>query len=375
MKFIVNSSVLQRNLQAIGGVIPSSSSLPILENFLFELKDGILYLTASDLDTTMTVSLEPSMFDGEGSVAVNAKILVEALKTLFDIPLTFNIDEDNYSVEITAGEGKFGVAGYYGGDYPKPKVLADPVTIQINSKVLHTAFTKTTFAVGKDEMRPVMSGVLFDITPERITFVATDAHKLVRYRRTDIEANDTSTLILPTKPLNQMKSLLAQDDMTVLVEHDQKHISFRFGTFLVHSKLIEGRFPNFEAVIPVSNPYKLVIDRVPLLNSLRRASIFSNQSTHQIRVKIADNILFLSAEDVDFANKAAEPLNCSYEGDEIEIGFNAKFILEILSNVDADMIRMELSAPNRAVLIFPTEQEDAGEEILMLVMPVMLNQQ
>lgn len=374
MKFIVNSSVLAKNLQAIGGVIPSSSSLPILENFLFELKNGILLITASDLDTTMTVSLEPSMYEDDGSVAINAKIIMEALKTLSDIPLTFNINQDNFSVDISAGEGKFGVAGYDGSDYPKPKALADPIVLHIKSQVLHTAFTKTTFAVGKDEMRPVMSGVLFDISPDRLTFVATDAHKLVRYRRTDIETTDTSTLILPTKPLNQMKSLLSQEDIDVLIEHDQKHIYFRFGNFVVHSKLIEGRFPNFEAVIPMSNPYKLVIDRTPLLNSLRRASIFANQSTHQIRVKISENVLFLSAEDIDFANKAAEPLNCNYEGDEIEIGFNAKFILEILSNVDAEMIRVELSAPNRAVLIFPTEQEDPNEEILMLVMPVMLSQ-
>ncbi|NLN94611.1 MAG: DNA polymerase III subunit beta [Bacteroidales bacterium] len=374
MKFIVSSAVLLKNLQAISGVLISSSALPILEYFLFELEGNELRVTATDLETTMTVAISLSMTEEEGVIAVPAKILLETLKTLPDVPLSFsaNVDGD-YMIELVAGEGKFRLAGQDGIDFPKAPALLDVSSITVDSVLLAKAVSKTIIATGFDEMRPVMSGVFCEFTPDDLTFVATDAHKLVRYRRTDTNADDTVSFILPKKPLNQLKNLLALEETPVKIEYNTTNALFTFRNIVLICRLIEGRYPNYEAVIPRENPNILTIDRLALLNSIKRVSIYANQSTHQIRFTLTGQELILIAEDVDFANEGRERLECNYDGQDIEIGFNSRFLAEMLNNIDTEEVRFELSDPNRAGILRPVNNENEHEDILMLVMPFMLS--
>lgn len=374
MKFIVSSAVLLKNLQAISGVLISSSALPILEYFLFELEGNELRVTATDLETTMTVAISLSMTEEEGVIAVPAKILLETLKTLPDVPLSFsaNVDGD-YMIELVAGEGKFRLAGQDGIDFPKAPALLDVSSITVDSVLLAKAVSKTIIATGFDEMRPVMSGVFCEFTPDDLTFVATDAHKLVRYRRTDTNADNTVSFILPKKPLNQLKNLLALEETPVKIEYNTTNALFTFRNIVLICRLIEGRYPNYEAVIPRENPNILTIDRLALLNSIKRVSIYANQSTHQIRFTLTGQELILIAEDVDFANEGRERLECNYDGQDIEIGFNSRFLAEMLNNIDTEEVRFELSDPNRAGILRPVNNENEHEDILMLVMPFMLS--
>ena len=375
MKFIVSSSLLLKNLTALSGVLNSSNTLPILDDFLFELKDENLYITASDLETTMTVTVATSKAEEGGSVTIPAKILLDTLKTLSDIPVGFNINKETLMVEISAGEGKYKLSGHRSDEFPQSPVLEEKATINLNASILGTAFNHTIFAAGNDELRPVMSGVFCELTTDNITFVATDAHKLVRYRRTDAKSESSVSFILPKKPINQLKNLLADDEKSeVKLEYNETNASFTFDNVSLICRLIDGKYPNYEAVIPPNNPNVLTIDRLALLNSMRRVSIFANQSTLQVRLKLSGKELVLSAEDVDFANEAKERLTCDYEGEDMEIGFNSKFIKEMLNNLDCEQIKVEMSAPNRAGLILPVGDENEAEDILMLVMPVMLNQ-
>ncbi len=373
MKFIVSSSLLLKNIQALSGVLNASNTLPILDDFLFELKEDTLYITASDLETTMTVSLEPTKSEEPGMVAIPAKILLETLKTFADIPVTFNINNDTLGVEISAGDGKYRLTGHRSDEYPQTPSLEDTTSLELSSEILNQAINKTLFAAGNDELRPVMSGVFCELTPDDITFVATDAHKLVRYRRTDTKAEVSASFILPKKPLNQLKNILVAD-APVKIDYNQTNAFFSFDNVNMVCRLIDGRYPNYDAVIPTNNPNALTIDRLSLLNSIRRVAIFANQSTHQVRFKISGKELTLSAEDIDYSNEAKERLTCNYEGEDIEIGFNSKFLQEMLNNMESDEVKFEMSAPNRAGLILPVEKDVEGEDILMLVMPVMLNQ-
>lgn len=374
MKFIVSSTLLLKQLQAIGGVINSSNTLPILDNFLFELdKDG-LTISASDLETTMTAKVTVVKAERTGSVAIPAKILLDTLKTFSDIPITFTIEsKTTYAIEISAGEGKYKLTGHNADEFPKTPTLESFSSVEIESEVLAKAINKSLFATGNDELRPVMSGVFCQLSPENLTFVATDAHKLVRYRRSDAKSKEVSSFILPKKPLNLLKNLLLYDESIVKIEYNNTNAFFAFSNFNLICRLIDGKYPNYDAVIPTNNPNKLIIERIPFLNSIKRVSIFSNQSTHQVRFKISGKELTLSAEDLDFANEAKERLSCQYEGEDIEIGFNSKFILEMLNNIDSDEVCLEMSAPNRAGLLLPVNNENKDEDLLMLVMPVMLN--
>lgn len=374
MKFIVSSSALLKNLQSLAGVLNSSNTLPILDDFLFDLSDNQLNITASDLETTMTVSMEPSKAEEAGTVAIPAKILIDTLKTLADIPVTLNINEETLMVEISAGEGKYKMSGHKSDEFPQTPDMENTTKMEVEASVFASAFNKTIFATGNDELRPVMSGVFCELTPDDVTFVATDAHKLVRYRRADVRADHSTSFIIPKKPLNQLRNILPEDETAVKLEYNTTNAMFRFRNVTLICRLIEGKYPNYEAVIPGSNPNKLIIDRHSLLNSIKRVAIFANQSTHQIRFKISGKELLLSAEDVDFSNEARERLTCNYEGDDIEIGFNSRFMQEMLVNLDSNEIRLEMSAPNRAGIIFPIDKENDHEDILMLVMPVMLNQ-
>lgn len=374
MRFIVSSALLLKNLQAIGGVVSSNNTLPILDDFLFEIAEDTLKVTASDLETTMSVMLKLTMSEEEGKVAIPARILIDTLKTFADVPVTFTINEENFAVEMTAGEGKYRLNGHNGDEYPETPVIEEGNSFEIESALLAEAITKTVFAAGNDELRPVMSGVLMEMTEEDLSFVATDAHKLVRFSRNDIKPERNDSIILPTKPLNQIKSILLNDDNTVKIEYNEKNAFFGFGNVQLVCKLIVGKYPNYRAVIPAENPNKLQIGRSLLLNTIKRVSLFANQSTHQIRFKISGQQLELSAEDIDYSNEAVETLTCNYDGEDLEIGFNSRFMQEMLANITTEEVLIEMSQPNRAGLIHPIEtDEKKAEDILMLVMPVMLN--
>ncbi|MBC8487631.1 MAG: DNA polymerase III subunit beta [Bacteroidetes bacterium] len=373
MKFIVSSTVLLKNLHLISGVINPSNTLPILDDFLFELKDKTLLITASDLETTMSVSVPMDMAEESGVVTIPARLLLDTLKTFADVPITMTIDNETLAIEISAGEGKYKLSGHKSDEFPVTPTIEDPTIITINSGVLKNAFNKTLFATGNDELRPVMSGVFCELTPEDVTFVATDAHKLVRYKRTDTKAEQPASFILPKKPLTQLKNIFP-DDIEVKIEYDKTNSFFAYENVSLVCRLIDGKYPNYEAVIPKDNPNILTIERSPFINSIKRVALYANQSTNQIRLKISGKELTLSAEDIDYANEAKERLTCNYEGEDMEIGFNSKFLLEMLNNIDNENIKIEMSAPNRAGILLPVDIDNKDEDILMLVMPVMLNQ-
>ena len=371
MKFIVSSTYLLKQLQVLGGVINSSNTLPILDNFLFELDHSKLTVSASDLETTMASSLNVES-DSEGSIALPARLLLDTLKTFPEQPLTFVV-EDNNTVEISSNHGKYALAYADGNEFPKAVALEDPSTTVITGDVLATAISKTIFAAGNDDLRPVMSGVFFQFSTEGLTFVATDAHKLVKYTREDVKANQVAEFIMPKKPLNLLKGILAASEEDVTIEYNDSNAKFTFENSELICRLIDGKYPNYEAVIPKENPNKLVIDRTQFLNSVRRVSIFSNKTTHQIRLKIAGAELNISAEDIDYSNKAEERLTCDYQGDDMQIGFNSRFLTEMLNNLGSNDVQLEMSMPNRAGILTPADGLDEGEQITMLVMPVMLN--
>lgn len=371
MKFIVSSTYLLKQLQVLGGVINSSNTLPILDNFLFELDHTQLTVSASDLETTMASKLDVES-DSKGSVAIPARLLLDTLKTFPEQPLTFVI-EDNNTVEISSNHGKYALAYADGNEFPKAVALEDPSKTVITGDVLATAISKTIFAAGNDDLRPVMSGVFFQFSTEGLTFVATDAHKLVKYTRADVKANQVAEFIMPKKPLNLLKGILAASEDDCTIEYNDSNAKFTFENSELICRLIDGKYPNYEAVIPKENPNKLVIDRNQFLNSVRRVSIFSNKTTHQIRLKVAGAELNISAEDIDYSNKAEERLTCDYQGDDMQIGFNSRFLTEMLNNLNADNVQLEMSMPNRAGILTPADGLDDGEHITMLVMPVMLN--
>ncbi len=372
MKFIVSSSLLLKQLQAISGVLSTNNTLPILDNFLFSLSDSEIRISASDMETTMTSRINVDMAEGDGSVAIPAKILLDTLKTFSDIPVTLDIDQEHFGVTLTAGEGKYKLAGQNGDEYPQLPEIAEPSKVAIDSDILYQAITKTIFAASNDDLRPVMAGVFCQLSDEGTTFVATDAHKLVKYHRNDVKADETASFILPKKALNQLRHILVSDEMPVQIEYDQTNARFTFKNIIMTCRLIEGRYPNYSAVIPSSNPNKMTVDRLPFLNAIKRVSIFSNQTTYQVRFKIAGTELILMAEDLDYSNEARERLVCHYDGVDLEIGFNSKFMVEMLNNLGTDQVLLEMSEPNRAGLISPVDNDNKEEEILMLVMPVML---
>jgi DNA polymerase-3 subunit beta len=371
MKFIVSSTYLLKQLQVLGGVINSSNTLPILDNFLFELKDSKLTVSSSDLETTMSSTLDVES-DEDGSIALPARLLLDTLKTFPEQPLTFVIEENN-TVEISSNHGKYALAYANGNEFPKSVELDNPSTTTISGEILATAISKTIFAAGNDDLRPVMSGVFFQFSTEGLTFVATDAHKLVKYTREDVKADQVAEFIMPKKPLNLLKGILAATDDAVTIEYNDSNAKFTFENTILVCRLIDGKYPNYEAVIPKENPNKLTIDRTQFLNSVRRVSIFSNKTTHQIRLKIAGAELNISAEDIDYSNKAEERLTCDYQGDDMQIGFNSRFLTEMLNNLSADNVQLEMSLPNRAGILTPIDGLDDGEHVTMLVMPVMLN--
>ncbi len=373
MKFIVSSSLLLKQLQAISGVLSTNNTLPILDNFLFKMSGSEVLISASDLETTMTSRIQVDMAEGEGSVAVPAKILIDTLKTFTEVPVTMDMDMEKFGVTLTAGEGKYRLAGQNGEEYPQVPPIEEAGALQMESDVLYEAITKTIFAASNDDLRPVMAGVFCELSAEGANFVATDAHKLVKYTRTDVKTADTTSFILPKKPLNQLKHILLHDNDTVDIRYNDTNARFSFRNISMTCRLIDGKYPNYGAVIPTNNPNKLTVDRMPFLNAIKRVSIFSNQTTYQVKFKLAGSELLLSAEDLDYSNEARERLECHYDGTDLEIGFNSKFMVEMLNNLDSEQVLLEMSEPNRAGLITPLGGDNEQEQVLMLVMPVMLN--
>ena len=371
MKFIVNSSTLLKELQKLNGVISTSNTLPILDNFLFEIEDGKIKIIASDLETTM-ISEITTESSSNGQITIPSKILIDTLKTFSNQPLTFLVDEDTKGIEISSENGNYKLAGQDAKEFPKVPELSSSSSFLIPSTVLLNAINKTLFASGNDELRPVMSGVFCELSEESITFVATDAHKLVKHTRSKISSNSNSSFILPKKPLSLLKNNI-DNDSEINVEFNETNVRFLLDNITLICRLIDGKYPNYDAVIPKDNPNKLVINKDELLNSIKRVSIYASKTTHQIRLKIAGSQLQITSEDLDFANKAEERLTCSYEGEDIEIGFNSRFVIDMLNNIGSDQICLEMSAANRAGIILPLDGQEENEDTLMLVMPVMLN--
>jgi DNA polymerase-3 subunit beta len=371
MKFVVSSSVLLKQLSAISGVITTNPIVPILENFLFQISDGKLTITASDLQTSIIAEMPIETRDN-GSIAVPAKILTDTLKGLPEQPVTFSIDENTYGIELISENGRYKLSGENATDFPRVPAVNRAYSLEFSSDVLGKAISNTIFATSTDELRPAMTGVYVHLTDAEATFVATDGHRLIRYRRGDAGADTDLSIIIPRKALNLLKASLPSEPTTVKTEFSSSNAFFSFNNIRMICRLIDERFPDYENAIPNNNPNKLTIGRLDLLSSLRRISIYANRATNQVRLRIAKNDLHISAEDLDFSNEANEHLPCEYQGEDMEIGFNARFLIEMLNNLNAKMINIELSAPNRAGLITPQEKED-NEDILMLVMPVMLN--
>ncbi|NQX91526.1 MAG: DNA polymerase III subunit beta [Flavobacteriales bacterium] len=372
MKFIVTSNALLKQLQMLSGVLNSSNTLPILDYFLFDLKKNQAVISASDLETTMTTKMEVKS-EEEGTIAMPAKLLIDTLKAFPSQPLTFSIDPASFAIEISCDFGKYKLTGANGEEFPQSPALEGEESMEMDSDVLVKAINSSLFAAGNDDLRPVMSGLLMEMYSDNVRFVATDAHRLVRYTRTDVGAASSKSLIVPKKPLTLLKNNASSAEGNVSISYTDNNALFTFDDVTLMCRLIEGKYPNYEAVIPKDNPNKMTVGREDLLKSVKRVSIFANKTTHQVRLKLTGSELSISAEDLDFANEANERLTCSYQGEDMEIGFNSRFLIDMLSNLKSENIVLELSAPNRAGIILPAENDEAQEDMLMLVMPVMLN--
>ncbi|MBN2610688.1 MAG: DNA polymerase III subunit beta [Bacteroidales bacterium] len=373
MKFVVSSIDLLNHLQSVSRVISPKNSLPILDNFLFKLNGNDLEITASDLETTMVTTMKLQNTTDSGSISIPARLLTDTLKEFPEQPLTFDINTDTLAVVITSENGQFTIVGQSGADFPQlPSIKEDKKSsLKLAADSLERGITSTIFATADDELRPVMNGIFMEITPEELTFVASDAHKLVRNKYKDVQTDVNASFILPKKPANLLKNLLSKEKGDVLIEVDDKNALFTLSNALLVCRLVEGNYPSYNSVIPVDNQNKMIIDRQKFLNTLRRVSVFSNQASNLVKLQLTGNQITISAQDIDFSISAYERLSCQYDGDEMEIGFKSVFLIEILTNLQSSDVVMELSDPSRAGLFFPLEKDD--EDVLMLLMPMMIN--
>ena len=378
MKFIVNSQQLLKQLQSLSGVLTSNNTMPIINCFHFHLEENALTIKTTDLSTTLVarMDVETGRMEKAEEVAIPSKMLLEILKSFDDVPMTFSVDPSSYAIELSSGEGEYHLAGMDAETYPTMPTAEGTSTVVMSCSALVSAINKTYFATSNDEMHQQMSGIFCEMTPDGVTFVATDAHKLVRYRRKDISSSESTSFILPKKPITIVKNILAarKDEGDVTIEYNNTNLFITFDNFYIVCRLVDGRYPNYEAAIPKDNPNKLILDRQSFINTLRRVSIFASEATRQVRLSISADKLDISAEDLEFSNKAHETIPCQYEGSPMEIGFNAKFLTEMITNLDTEQVLIELSHPSRAGIIFPYGDDTEGkqDDILMLVMPVML---
>lgn len=370
MKFSVSSSELLKQLQVASGALGSNPVLPILEDYLFTIENKRLTISASDLETSITTSLEV-LADDDFAVAIPAKILLETLKALPQQPVTFNVNQENFGIEITSSYGKYRLAGENGAEFPSLPEADGVDTVKINSQYLLEGIAKTIFATSSDDLRPAMTGVYFQVDFNKLILVATDAHKLVKYTTHHLAGEVATAFIVPKKALNLLKNALPSND-AVTVSFNKANAFFSFGNTNLVCRLIDARYPDYNAVIPVDNPNQLAANRGDLQNSLKRIAIYANKTTNQVVLDMNDQSLTISAQDLDFSNEATEQMACNYVGTPMKIAFNAKFMVEMLGVLDSEEIKIDLSSPSRAGILTPVE-ENNDREILMLVMPVMLN--
>ena len=378
MKFVLSSTELLSHLQAISRVINSKNSLPILDNFLLHIEGNTLTMTASDIETTLITSMTVDNVEGDGKVAVVSRLLLDTLREFADQPLTFSINDSNLAMVITSANGSYNFIGQNGDEYPRmPQLLDESRVLTLPVTSLAAGISKTLFCTADDELRPVMNGVYFDIEKDSITFVATDAHKLVRLKTplTSItlgEDEEKVSFILPKKPATMLKNILPKESGEVEVKFDSKNAYFKLANYTMICRQVEGRFPNYNGVIPKQNLYKIIIDRSTFINALKRVSVFSNQASNLIKLDFHDNMIHISAQDIDFSISAEETINCQFEGEPIKIGFKSAFLIEILNNIDSSDVVLEITDPSRAGLMLPFENQ-TNEELLMLLMPMLLN--
>lgn len=373
MKFIVSSTGLFSHLQAISRVINSKNSLPILDCFLIELTDGTLSITASDSETTLTTSLEVNENDGDGRFAVVSKTILDALKEIPEQPLTFEINTSTMEIGVKYQNGKYNLIGQNADEYPQtPALGSNAVHVTIGSQVVLAGINRSLFATADDELRPVMNGIYFDITTEDITFVASDGHKLVRNKTYSAHGDEKAAFILPKKPATLLKNLLPKEQGDVQIDFDDRNAVFSLENYTMTCRLIEGRYPNYNSVIPQGNPHRATIDRQMFISALRRVSVFSSAASSLIKLRLGSNLIQISAQDIDFSTSAEETFICQYEGNPMNIGFKSTFLIDILNNISSQEVVMELNDPSRAGVVVPVEQEE-NEDLLMLLMPMMLN--
>ncbi len=375
MKFIVSRDVLYKNLSMVSSVMANNNTMPILDNFLFSIEDETLTVTASDVESTMIATMELSNVEGSGATAINAKTLLETLRNLPETPIIFDIDTDRSTLTFTAANGKYNAACYPGEEYPAPKEMVDASTFTIEAGVLHRAINKTMFATGNDEIRPVMMGIFCELSSEGVTFVATDANKLVQYTNRDIKVDEVTSFIIPKKSAGFLKNVLGNftDMVTVEYNNNSHYIKYSVGNIVMLTSLKEGRYPAYQGAIPKEVPNKLVVSRVDLLRAVSRVSLYGSKSTFAVRVTLHENGAYITAEDLDYASKGEDEVVGEYTGEPMSIGFNAKFLREMLENVDGERISLNMVSPSRAAIILPTEEYSEHESLLMVCMPIMLN--
>ncbi len=370
MKFSVSSSELLKNLQIAGGAIGSNPVLPILEDFLFVIHDKSLTITATNLETTIITSMAVNT-ETPGSVAVPAKILLDTLKALPDQPITFSLNDDNRAIELTSAFGKYKLAGEGPEDFPETPEEVDINSVHLTTEILSKAISKTLFATSSDELRLAMTGVFVQIDFKKIIFVATDAHKLIKYTFGNLKSDLAASFIVPKKALTLVKNAIGgKSDVTL--SYNKTNAFFKIGDTKIVCRLIDAKYPDYNAVIPVENPNEMLIGRNDFQHSLTRIAIYANKTTNQVVLNINDGALTISAQDLDFSNEATEQLPCKYTGDTMNIGFNAKFLIEMLNVIESDEVKLEMSTPSRAGILLPMEEDD-NEHLLMLVMPVMMS--
>lgn len=370
MKFIVNTNQLLHKLQSVSGTIVSKPVIPILDHFLFDITDKKLTITCTDLETTMSTTMDVQSEENV-RIAVPSKMCIDTLKALPNQPVTFTISLEKNAIELKSEFGRYKLIGQNADDFPKiPESNADN-SFNISSEVLSSSIAQTIFSSGNDELRLSLTGVYVQLFKNNAVFVATDANRLVKVERNDVNPGVETNFILPKKALNLLKSNLPQDDTSTQVDFNESNAFFSFGDIKLICRLIDERYPDYQAVIPQENPNKLTIDRNEILNSVKRISIFGNKTTNQINIKITGSELTIHAEDLDLSNEAVERLGCDYAGEDMEIGFNSRLLIEMLQNINTPEIIIELSSPSRAGIILPSKNVE-NENLLMLLMPMMI---
>ena len=373
MNFTVSSSALSSRLQAISRVINTKAIYPILEDFLFRIEGGKLTVTAADNDTTLETIIDLVESNADGQIALPAKTLLDALKEIPEQPLTFNVNDSTFEITVNYQNGEYKMVGQNADEYPTPAVLKeDAVSLSLSAQIISDGLARTVFATADDELRPVMNGIFFDINEEGATFVASDGHKLVCNRNSNVKADGKSSFILPKKPASLFRSLIGKEAQDITIEFDSRIARFSLPEFRMVCRLIDGRYPNYASVIPQNNPHRLIMDRQTLVTALRRVSVFSPASSGLIKLRIEKDKVDISAQDIDFSTSAKESLSCQYEGVAMSIGFKAAFLIDILNNIPSQEIIFQLADPSRAGVIVPAEQAQ-GENLLMLLMPMVLN--